>query len=84
LFKKSDENKSIKEGFFNRLYFCSITSTLNSILTYPFEIANTRMSADMTRLDHKKLNSSSLEVFTKILGEDSIYNFKSKQFLGIG
>jgi len=59
-----------KKNFLTRLISSSISSSICLIFSYPFELAHTRMSADMTRYGHKKLNSSVLELFSKLIVEE--------------
>lgn len=62
--------------FLCRLLSSSVSSSICLLLSYPFELAHTRISADMTRYGHKKLNSSVVELFTKlIVEEEGKYHF---------
>jgi hypothetical protein len=55
----------------NKTVQAIISSTLATICSYPFDLAVTRMSSDMTRYGHKRINSSAYELFTRIFDEES-------------
>ena len=59
-----------KNNVLTRLLSSTVSSSICLIFSYPFELAHTRMSADMTRYGHKKLNSTILELFTKLVVEE--------------
>ena len=59
--------------------FAIVSSSLSLMLSYPFEVGNTKMCGDMTRWEHKRLYSNSLEIFTKSFEERSIYNQNIKE-----
>jgi hypothetical protein len=59
-----------KNNFILRLLSSSISSSICLFFSYPFELAHTRMTADVTRYGHKKLYSSVLELFTKVIVQE--------------
>lgn len=68
------ENNSKTPTLFKQFLAFLLSSSISLIFSYPFDLVNTRMSADMTRYGHKKIYSSSLETLAKTIEEDSKYN----------
>jgi solute carrier family 25 (adenine nucleotide translocator) protein 4/5/6/31 len=66
----NNKNKN-KINFIQRLYTSCLTSTLSLLFSYPFELASTRISCDMTRYGHKRIYSSIGELFSKTMEEES-------------
>lgn len=61
-----------------------ISSTIGLILSYPFDLARTRMSGDMTRWGNKKIYTSMPDLFNKVMHEDSknyLIRFYKDRFL---
>ena len=47
-----------------------LSAFINTFFSYPFDLAHSRICGDMTRINFKRLNSSSLEVFNRILNSE--------------
>jgi hypothetical protein len=56
---------------FGKINAALISSTLGLVLSYPFDLARTRMSGDMTRWGNKRIYTSIPDLFNKIMHEDS-------------
>lgn len=66
--KADNQNLSTSEV----LISSALSSFINITFSHPFDLAHTRIAGDMSRMNFKRLNSSSLEVFTKCLQDESI------------
>ncbi len=56
-----------------RIITSALFSLINITFSHPFDLAHTRISGDMTRINFKRLNSSVLEVFSRCFSDESIF-----------
>jgi hypothetical protein len=77
------KNSNKENSYLNRLFSSSISSSICLLFSYPFELAHTRITSDMTRYGHKKLNSSVIELFTKLVVEEEGKNYIIYRYIAV-
>lgn len=66
----TNQGTKVKElSFASKFINSFISSSIVLFVSYPFELASTRMSGDMTRFGHKRIHVSLPDLFSKLTYE---------------